>query len=321
MKNDDKSSDLVIFEEDSSKIPFKADGETIWGTTKHIAQLFECAEQNIDYHTINIDKEKELSIESSTKDFLVDGVRKGKPDYVKHYNLDMMISIGFRVNSKKAVKFRKWSTQVIKSVAMNGYAIDHAKIMNNPNGQRQLALYLRKLRNEERSFYGVVRKVFKESSSDYDSNSQTARSFFAKAQDKFHYAVTTQTSAELILERAGSDKPNMGLRTSTKEPPLSTDVVVGKNYLNEEELEALEVICEQFLLFAQSKAMRGHKMTMDELSHKLDSLLEFNGYPVLYEYKHFLRKKADKYARSELKKYKTLLKAEKKKEQLQSKNK
>ena len=155
--------------------------------------------------------------------------------------------------------------------------------------------------------YSKVRSVFKQSASDYDKDSQSAKSFFAIAQDKFHYAITGQTAAEIILERADAETSNMGLTTMSGEEPTSQDVTVGKNYLTADELQGLENISEQFLLFAESKAFRGHKMVMEELATKLNVLLMANDYPVLYEYSTYLRDHANKHAKEQLSVYQAQL--------------
>lgn len=169
--------------------------------------------------------------------------------------------------------------------------------------------------------YLKVREVFKESASDYNAHSQEAKSFFAKAQDKFHYAITQKTASEILLERADSKKNNMGLRVSRGDLPTKVEALIAKNYLSEDELQGLENICEQFLLFAEAKAFRGKKMTMEELSHKLNTLLEANDYPVLYEYKSYLKTKADAHVQNELAAYKARIGAPKETKALPAPNK
>jgi hypothetical protein len=159
--------------------------------------------------------------------------------------------------------------------------------------------------------YQKVRDVFKASASDYDAHSQDAQSFFAKAQDKFHYAIIQKTASEIVIERAGSRKQNMGLRASKGTCPTQAEAVIAKNYLSEDEIQGLENICEQFLLFAEAKAFRGKKMSMEELSHKLNTLLDANDYPVLYEYKSYLKPKMEAHVRSELAAYRARIGAPK----------
>jgi hypothetical protein len=219
----------------------------------------------------------------------------------------VILAVGFRVSTKQATVFRRWANQTLKQFITVGYVLDHARLANDTEAQQQLAEALRAIRLEERSMYAKVRDVFKESSSDYDPKSQAAKTFFAMAQDKFHYAITGKTASELVLERADASKSNMGLRTVKGDIPTADEAKTGKNYLNTSELRGLENICEQFILFAESKAMRGKRMFMEELSHKLNGLLEVNEYPVLYEYKSYLKTRADTHARLELDRYRARL--------------
>lgn len=193
----------------------------------------------------------------------------------------------------KVVLYQEECFAALFSHFTNGYSINEKVLTEHPDKMRELAHKLRRLRTEEKSMYALVREVFKASASDYDSKSQIAKSFFAMAQDKFHYAVTQKTAAEIRLERADADKENMGMTYTKKGNPTKQEARIAKNYLSEDELLFLENISTQFLLFAESKAFRGQKMTMEELSFKLNTLLTANDYPVLYEYKSYLRDKAD----------------------------
>lgn len=205
---------------------------------------------------------------------------------------------------EKVVLYQEECFSVLYSYFADGYSINTRILSERPDQMRELAQLLKQLRTEEQSMYAIVRKVFKESSVDYDSQSQVAKSFFAMAQDKFHYAVTQKTVAELVLERADSTKENMGMTNFKKGTPTKADAKIAKNYLSDDELLFLENISEQFLLFAESKAFRGQKMTMEELSFKLNTLLTANDYPVLYEYKTYLRDKANLHAEQEFAKWK-----------------
>ena len=216
---------------------------------------------------------------------------------VTTYTLDVILSVGYRVNSVTATKFRRWATHTLSEFIREGAVLDEHRLAQNPALALKLAAKIRHIRTSEIAMYKKVRDVFKESSSDYDAGSQTATSFFAMAQDKFHYAITQKTAAEIILERAHPLKHNMGLMTVQGENPTVAEARIGKNYLTPDELHGLENISEQFLLYAESKAFRGQTMTMEELTHKINALLEVNDYPVLYEYKTFLRDKADAYAK------------------------
>jgi len=174
-----------------------------------------------------------------------------------------------------------------------GYSLNQQFLENSPEAQRELAKTIKKLRLSESSMYSIVKQVFKVSASDYDSKSQEARSFFAMAQDKFLYAITQKTASELKLARADATKPYMGITYNTQLKITKKDVLIGKNYLTDDELKLLENISEQFLLFAETKAFRKQKMTMEEISFKLNLILTTNEYPVLYEYDSYLKKEAN----------------------------
>lgn len=263
----------AIFQSKSGEIKFRVDPEreTIWATQDAMVSLFEVDQSVISRHLTNIFDEGELD----------------------EYTLDVILSVGYRVNSKTATKFRQWATQTLSAFIRDGAVLDEDRLTANPDLQRRLAAKLRRIRTSEISAYAQVREVFEMSASDYDSESQAAKTFFAMAQDKFHYAITGKTASEIKLERANPLKHNMGLVTIQGQTPTIAEANVAKNYLAPDELRALENISEQFLLFAESKAFRGHKMTMEELSFKLNTLLTANDYQVLYEYEQFLGKKAD----------------------------
>ncbi len=285
----------AIFETGSGNIEFYVDPEreTIWATQDTIAKLFQVERSGVARHIGNIFSDEELDEMSNVQKAHI--AQSTKP--VNRYTLDVILSVGYRVNSKIATKFRQWATQTLSGYIRDGAVLDEEKLAMNPTLQRRLALKLHHIRLSESSLYGKVREVFKLSASDYDPEAQAAKTFFAMAQDKFHYAITQKTAAEIKLERADSLKNNMGLITIQGKNPTLSEANVAKNYLAPDELQALENISEQFLLFAEAKAFRGHKMTMEELSFRLNTLLTANDYPVLYEYKEYLAGKADKYVR------------------------
>lgn len=298
MKNE-KKTDLTILNFDNIEVELKTDieNETLWGTAEQISQIFSCSTDNIYLHVKNILQDGELTEESSVS---------GKRD--KLYNLDMMIAIGYRVNSKKATDFRKQATQIIKTFITKGIVVNESKI--SPS---ELAKILRKLRNEEKSFYAVIKDVFKESASDYDiAEKEQKQKFFSLVRDKFLFAITSKTACQLMLERADANKENMGLNTFAGESISTVDVTTGTNYLNAKELEELEILCENFLGFCHLKAFRGQSMTFDEITYKVNQFLEFNGYNAFNQYNQMNRKKADLKAKEELKKYKERIKLERK---------
>ncbi len=293
--NENNNKLPVIFKVDGDEIELRVDPdrETIWATQDMMAQMFQVDRSGIAKHIGNIFSDGELDEMSNVQK--MHNARSTKP--VNSYTLDVILSVGYRVNSKIATKFRQWATQTLSEFIRDGAVLDEERLAGNPTLQRKLAAKLHHIRLSESSLYAKVRDVFKESASDYDPHSQTAKTFFAMAQDKFHYAITQKTAAEIKLERADSLKHNMGLITIQGKNPTLQEANIAKNYLAPDELQALENISEQFLLFAEAKAFRGHRMTMEELSFRLNTLLTANDYPVLYEYKEYLAGKADTHVR------------------------
>lgn len=304
LTTDDLTS-LEIFTTPSGSIELRVDAthDTIWATQKQIADLFECEKSNVIQHIQHVYAEGEADEAATSKESLLvqtEGAREVRRT-ATFYNLDVILAVGYRVSGKKATEFRRWTTGVLRSHIEQGYSLNVERISNDPDAQRRLAAEIRAIRTSEASMYGKVRDVFKESASDYQSGSPTAQHFFAMAQDKFHYAVTGKTAAQIILERASAASANLGMRVDV--PVRTAEAKVAKNYLTEDELHALENISEQFLLFAESKAFRGQKMTMEELQFKLNTLLTANDYPVLFEYGTYERGRADEHVAAELAKY------------------
>ena len=302
---------IAIFESESGKIQLEIDPEheTVWATQQEIADAFECSAENVRQHISKIYSDGELD-EIATSKKILEVQKEGSRDVsrqINHYNLDLILSVGYRVSSKRATLFRQWATETIKKLIVEGYAFNPERVAASPEIQRRLHATLRQIRTSEKSIYSKVKDVFKLSASDYAEDSRTTKSFYAMAQDKFHFAITEQTAAQIVLERADAQMSNMGLTTMSGEEPTAENVKVGKNYLTADELQGLENISEQFLLFAESKAFRGQKMVMEELATKLNVLLMANDYPVLYEYDTYLRAKADKHAKKQLDIYRSQL--------------
>ena len=233
----------VLFESngDAVELRYDSDHETFWATRRDIAGVFGCSEQNVDAHLKNIYAEREIEAEATTKKSLVvqsEGDRRVRRE-VTQYNLDAILSVGYRVNSAKAVKFRQWSTAKLTAFVREGAILDEQRLSENPELLQKVAARIRQIRHSEQSIYAKVRDIFKESSSDYASDSPTARGFFAMARDKFHYAVTQKTAAEIILERADPLKHNMGLVTVRGNSPIKAEATVGKNYLTPDELSTI----------------------------------------------------------------------------------
>ncbi len=295
---------IAVYEIGSGQVELQvdADNQTVWLTQADMATIFDVNVSSISRHITEVYETGELEQENTLQK--VQSVQSKKP--VNTYSLDMVISVGYRVNSLKATQFRKWATKIIREYSTGGYALNTQRLEKDPAAFAELRAEIRRIRLSERETYLKVTDVFKTSASDYDGSSQTARSFFAIVQDKFHYAVTQKTAAQIILERASADKPNMGLISLSGETPTREEARIGKNYLNAEELEFLENIAEQFLLFCESAVMRRKEMMMEEFLTRLNMLLMANEYPVLYDYPSYLRSQANTHVDNELKRYRAL---------------
>jgi len=262
--------------------------ENIWLTQKLIALLFDCSTDNVSLHLKNIFESNELQEKSVTEEFSVTA-RDGKKYKTKHYNLDAIISVGYRVNSTNATLFRIWATERLKEYIIKGFTMDDERL-KTPNytfGQdyfeEQLAR-IADIRSSERRFYQKITDIYAQCSVDYDKNSDEAQYFFATVQNKLHFAISGRTAAEIISDRVSSAKPNVGL-TNWKNSPQGairkTDVVVAKNYLNKEEIEGLNNIVEQYLIFAESQAKRKQTMFMRDWESKLGEFLKLNDRDIL----------------------------------------
>ena len=285
------------------------DRDTIWASIEQMSKLFGKSPKTINEHLRNIFRDGELDEATSSRRFQID-VKGGRKYRVLHYNLDVILSVGYRVSSRQATKFRQWATDVLKRYILQGYALDERRLDEDPDALRRLAADVRTLRTKERNIYQAVRECFKISSSDYNPNAKETRSFYAKLQDKFTYAITGQTSSQVVLDRASGLKEFMGLTSTKSGRPTKADAFVGKNYLSPDELYILHILCEQFLLFAESKAIRGNTLTMKGLAAKFDELLEFHGYPVFSEYTSYLKTAAIEHAERELDVYRMRMRLE-----------
>ncbi|WBF44469.1 RhuM family protein [Serratia rubidaea] len=279
---------IEVYQRGSSLIDVRIHKETqdIWVTEKQIAKLFELTPQAISHHISNIYNEGELDRNSTTKNLLVvhnEGSRTVSRT-ITHYSIDVVNFVGFRVSAKRAVEFRQWASDIVKSYLRDGFVINEKALRDSPQKVNELAAKIRALRSEEIHVYDKVKECFKESASDYNKDSQEVRSFYAKMQDKFHYAITGMVGAKLVLDRANHEDDNMGLNSFKGVSPTLAEAKVGKNYLKENELYRMHLLSEQFLLHAESTALQGKKMTMRSLNEHIDKLLVFNEYALLTEY-------------------------------------
>lgn len=295
--------ELVRFNGENAAIDFNVDWshETVWGTQQQIADAFGVGVPAVSKHISNIYEQGELEAEATVSKMEILRLEGGRQvrRQVDHYNLDVILSVGYRVSSVKATEFRKWATQTLRRYITDGFALNEARLRDDPHALRDLAARVRALRSEEITIYEAVRDCFKIAASDYDKDSDKVRSFYARLQDKFLFAITGKTASELILDRADGDKHNMGVTAAKGMFPTKAECKVGKNYLLSDELYVLHILCEQFLLYAESKAIRGQSMNMDELATKLDKLLATNDYPVFAGYRDYLKNRAMDHAERE----------------------
>ena len=315
--DDFNKGELVIYtgQDDEIKIEAFFYDETIWLTLNKIAELYEKDKSTISEHIKNIYDEEELDRNSTVGNFPTvqnEAGRTVKRD-IDYYNLDLIIAVGYRTNSKKATKFRQWSTEILKSYLIKGYSINKEKLKNpNKYGQDyfdELLEIIKEIRTSERRFYQKVTDIFAECSIDYNAKSEIAQDFFATIQNKFHYAITGETAAEIIYHRADSQKDYMGL-TSWKRSPdgkiNKTDVSIAKNYLEEKELEFLQDIVNMYLDIAENRAKRQIPMKMQDWVEELDLMLKNNRYEVLQNKGNISNEQAKEFAESEFNKYKVL---------------
>ena len=265
-------------------------------------------------HLKDIYEKKELDEKSTSKDFLLvqnEGKREVKRN-TKYYNLDAIIAVGFKVNSKRAIDFRLWAINVLKNYTIKGYALDKERLKNgaflNENYFDDLLQEIREIRISERNFYQKITDIYA-TSLDYNVSSPITKEFFKTVQNKMHYATHGNTAAEVIVKRANHKKENMGL-TNWKNSPngkiMASDVVIAKNYLTKEELKSLERIVTMYLDYAEDQAERHIPMTMDDWKKRLDVFLEFNGREVLNNPSKVTHKIAESFALSEFEKYRVV---------------
>ena len=306
-------AEFLIFEKNGSddSINVRYEDETLWLTQKSIAALFDVSVPTINEHLKNVFYEKELDEDSVIRNFRITAA-DGKTYNTKHYNLDAVISVGYRVNSMRATQFRRWATQVLKQFAITGYVIDRKRMENGgflgEDYFERLLEEIREIRLSERRFYQKVTDIYA-TSVDYDKDSPLAKLFFATVQNKMHYAITGNTAAELIMYRADSEREHMGLTTWEDAPDgkiLKSDVTVAKNYLLKDELESLGRIVNSFLDLAEDFAKRKIPMTMEDWGKRLDAFLQLAGRDVLQNAGTVLASDAKAHAEREYKKFRVV---------------
>lgn len=290
--------------------------ETVWLSQKAMANLFGVSKKTISEHLINIYDTLELEKTTTVRNFRTvqqEGDREVTRN-IEYYNLDAIISVGYRVNSVEATQFRKWATKTLKEFLIKGFAIDdehlkQGKTLFGKDYFDELLERVREIRASERRFYQKITDIYADASIDYDPNAEITRTFYKTVQNKLHWAITGHTAAELITERADSKKPNMGLKTWKKAPKgkvLKSDVSVAKNYLKEEELSGLNRIVSMYLDYAENQAERQIPMTMQDWIKKLDAFLDFNDYEILKNAGKISAKVAKKLAEGEYEKFRPI---------------
>ena len=278
------TAEFLIFTSQAGEQSIEArfEDETVWLTQQLMAELFQVTRENVTMHLRNIYDSGELQEVATRKDYLQvrrEGSRQVSRA-VAHYNLDAIISVGYRVNSVRATQFRQWATQVLRDFAIKGYALDKKRLENGSflgvDYFEQLLQEIREIRLSERRFYQKVTDIYA-TAIDYNPDAPTTRTFFASVQNKLHFAVHGHTAAELIRDRADADQPHMGLTTWDKAPRgkiVARDVTVGKNYLSREELDELGRLVNSFLDLAEGQARRHIPMTMEDWATRLEGFLD-----------------------------------------------
>ena len=313
----EKPKSLLEFNDNGININVRFDetDQSIWANIEDISILFSSSQLVVKNNIDNIFLEGELDKHTSHKQLSIIRKENGRDIFyqaVDYYNLDVILSIGYALNTKRASRFRLWATRILSAFIEQGYVLNESALRESPEKLNALAAKVRALRFEEKQIYAKVRECFKICSSDYNPSSQQVKSFYALLQDKFLHAITGMTSSKIIIDRADHKLPNMGISTIKGDLPTISEAKVGKNYLSEKELYRIHLLSEQFLLYAQTTALAQKEMTMESLRQQLDRLLILNDYPVFDGYKDYLKDEAIEHAKREL----SLLKKRKKIESL-----
>ena len=294
-------------EDGSTRIDVMLEAETLWLNQKQLTELFGKAKGTISEHIKHIFEDGEL-LENSVVRLFRTTAADGKQYEVAHYNLDMVLALGFRVRSPVGVRFRQWANDKLKEYIVKGFVLDDARLKNPGKGRDyfdELTLRLQDIRTSERRFYQKITDIYA-TSVDYDASHALTQTFFATVQNKVHFAIHGQTAAELITTRANSSQPNMGLTTWEGERIRKADVSIAKNYLNADELRALNNLAEQYLIFAEGQATRRIAMTMQDWLNKLEGFLTLNDREILQGAGKVTAELAKSHAEQEFDKFRVL---------------
>lgn len=307
------TTDFLVFTKQNSEdsIEVRVHDEDVWLTQKSMAQLFDCSTDNIGLHLKNIFASGELDAEAVTEESSATA-SDGKKYRMKFYNLDAIISVGYRINSIRATQFRQWATKVLKTFAVQGYVLDKKRLENGQIFDEEYFEHLldeiREIRASERKFYQKITDIYT-TAVDYSPTAATSKDFFAMVQNKLHYAIHRHTAAEVIVERADHRKEYMGLTTWKNAPRgkiVKADVSIAKNYLTKEEMQDLNQFVNMYLDYAERQARRQIPMTMEDWAKKLDVFLEFNEEEVLKDKGRVSAEIAKSFAESEFEKYRIM---------------
>ncbi|SMB88620.1 Uncharacterized conserved protein [Desulfonispora thiosulfatigenes DSM 11270] len=304
---------LYTGDDGNVKLQIFLEEETLWLSQKLIGELFQVESNTINYHIKEIYKSGELEELATTRKFRVvqkEGNRDVSRDVV-FYNLDVIIAVGYRVNSKRATQFRIWATKVLKEYMIKGFVLDDERLKQgervfNKDYFKELLERVRSIRASERRIYQQITDIFAECSIDYDPNSEMTKEFYATVQNKFHYAITGKTAAEIIHSKANKDEPNMGLLTWKNAPDgriLASDVKIAKNYLSEKEIKRLERTISSFFDYIENIIENRETFTMEAFANSVVRFLEFNEYKILTGKGKISKAQADQKALNEYKEY------------------
>jgi len=303
-----KQSEIILYTTPNGNVKLEVflQDETMWLTQKRIAELFGVEVHTINYHLKEIFKSGELEENSVIRKIRITA-SDGKDYLTAFYNLDAIIAVGYRVNSKRATQFRIWATQILKEYITKGFALNDEFLKQGERvfGKdyfRELLERIRSIRTSERRIYLQITDIFSECSIDYDPNSQTTKDFFATVQNKFHFAITGQTAAEIIYEKVDKNKPFMGLTTWKHSPRgriLLSDVTIAKNYLSEKEIKKLERTISGFFDYIENLIENRQTFTMAEFTESVNNFLSFNEYKILSGKRKILHTQAENKAIAE----------------------
>ena len=301
---------FLIYQDDNgiARVNVRFEGEDVWLTQEQMMELFDASRQDVSYHIRQIYEEGEQDPERTLKKFLIvrqEGNRSVKRNLL-HYNLDMIIAVGYRVKSQVATRFRQWATAHLREFIQKGFVLDDERLKGNRNRYfRELLQRIRDIRSSERNLYQQVTDIFI-TSIDYDPNANLTRQFFATVQNKLHYAAHQHTAAEVIYERVDAEKPMVGMTNFKGNYITKEDVQIAKNYLTEQELTYLNLLVSQYLDFAEIQALQQQSMRMVEWIEKLDELMKLSGRQLLVGKGTISHEEAKKKAIAEFEKYRKM---------------